>query len=444
MNKNAILPFNFGIYKQKNYNSNLKNISFCKTIKYNDVKNSEVVEIFKELVKIPSPPLKEENVANWILEFCKKYKINAILDKYKNVKINIPPTDKSKKSLLYSAHMDVVGDDSPINIINDGIFIKTDGKRTLGADNKAGVAVALKLAKDIINKKDIKHGGLEILFTRDEELGFTGIMNADFKNIQSKYVLVLDEAKLGQFDNAGAGYTTVNLSLTTPYGGHSGMDISDKNRLNAAKLISQLITKIPQGVYSKNKNGVVTSINVGTIIAGDIQNSAAKIVEDKLISNNYIDFFMKNSVTNVINTKAKATLSIRSSNRKKENELRKKLVNLIEKFNKKYENLAFAKISFEELIPIFEKNKDLTMEKTYKQACKSIGLNPTIGTFPAGAETHIYATKKNKNNEQFLPILLGVADIFNMHSPLEKINIASLKKGYELIKEMFFKFNNIT
>ena len=30
-----------------------------------------IVEIFKELAKIPSPPLKEFNVANWILEFCK-------------------------------------------------------------------------------------------------------------------------------------------------------------------------------------------------------------------------------------------------------------------------------------------------------------------------------------------------------------------------------------
>jgi di/tripeptidase len=34
-----------------------------------------------------------------------------------------------------------------------------------------------------------------------------------------------------------------------------------------------------------------------------------------------------------------------------------------------------------------------------------------------------------------------VADIFNMHSPLEKINFVSLQKGYELIKEIFLKFN---
>ena len=83
------------------------------------------------------------------------------------------------------------------------------------------------------------------------------------------------------------------------------------------------------------------------------------------------------------------------------------------------------------------------MEKIYKKSCNAINLKPCIGTFPAGAETHIFANMKNKNDEQFLPTLLGIADIFNMHSPLEKINIASLRKGYELVKDMFLKFNGI-
>ena len=78
--------------------------------------------------------------------------------------------------------------------------------------------------------------------------------------------------------------------------------------------------------------------------------------------------------------------------------------------------------------------KILKNETLQPQSCK-------IGSFPAGAETHIYSKNKNKNNETFIPILLGVADIFNMHSPLEKINYVSLQKGYELIKEMFLKFN---
>lgn len=69
-------------------------------------------------------------------------------------------------------------------------------------------------------------------------------------------------------------------------------------------------------------------------------------------------------------------------------------------------------------------------------------IKPSIGTFPAGAETHIFANKKNKNMTPFISSLLGVADIFNMHSPLEKMNFLSLKKGYELVKEIFLNFNS--
>lgn len=436
MRINYISAFDNQTYKQKT-----PNINFNGRVNIRKVKNNEVVKIFEDLVKIPSPPLKENKVADWILAFCQKYKIKAELDSYKNIRVNIPATDSTKKPLLLTAHMDVVGDDSPINIVRADDYIKTDGKRTLGADDKSGIAVALKLAKDFVNRKT-KHGGLEILFTRDEELGMTGIINADLQKMKSKYVLVLDEAKLGRLDTSGAGYTTATLSLTTPYGGHSGMNIGDKFRLNAAKMIAELICKIPQGIYYKTKKGPVTSINLGTIIAGDIQNSASKIVEDRLISDNYLDFFMKNSVTNVINTKAMATFSIRSSSKSRENKLRQILVKIIEKFNEKYKGLAKAEINFEELMPIFERNKDTTLENVYKDACGSVGLEPCISTFSAGAETHILINKKNKFNERFLPVLLGVADIFDMHSSLEKINATSLKKGYELVQTIFLKFNS--
>lgn len=442
MKVNMVKPSNYMRFCSQNALKRSACVSFSSKNRLNDTNNTDVVDIFKKLVEIPSPPMKEMNVANWILSYCKKNKINAEMDNYKNVKINIGATDSSKQPMLLSAHMDVVGDDSPVNTIVEGDFIKTDEKRTLGADDKAGVAVALKLAKEIVDS-DIKHGGVEMLFTRDEELGMTGITNTNFQDIKSKYVLVLDEASLGQFDNSGAGYTTVTISLTTRYGGHSGMDIDDKKRLNAAKVISELIAEIPQGMYYKDDNGSIASINVGTIIAGDIQNSAAKIVEDKIISDNYLDFFIKNSVTNVINTKAKATLSIRSSNQNRENELREILANVVDKFKKKYDGLVDISLDFDELIPIFEKVNDDTMEKVYKESCEKIGINPSVGTFPAGAETHIFANKKNKNNEQFIPTLLGVADIFNMHSPMEKMNFVSLKRGYELVKEMFLKFNGI-
>ena len=64
-------------------------------------------------------------------------------------------------------------------------------------------------------------------------------------------------------------------------------------------------------------------------------------------------------------------------------------------------------------------------------------------SFHAGAETHIYAKNKHKSDEKFSPFLFGVADIYNMHSNAEYMNIESFYKGYELAKEIFIEFNNI-
>ena len=113
-------------------------------------KENEVLDIFCNLVSIPSPSLKEDKVIEWILDFCKKNGIDGKKDNYGNIYIHVPATDETKEPIMLSSHMDVVGDDSPVNIFLDGDFIKAEG-RTLGADDKVGVACALKLAKDLVN-----------------------------------------------------------------------------------------------------------------------------------------------------------------------------------------------------------------------------------------------------------------------------------------------------
>lgn len=405
------------------------------------VHNNELIEIFCNLAQIPSPSLSEDKVIRWIEDYCKKNHLKYSLDDYENVYIKVEATDKTKKPLLLSAHMDVVGDGSPVVLKTEGDFIQTDGKRTLGADDKVGVACALLLASELTNNNSIKHGGLEIVLTRDEEHGMTGIKHAEFKKFNSKHILVLDADKLGQLEVSGASYTLATLKVSTPYGGHSGIDIHDTKRLNAAVMISELITQIPQGVFYKDKTGTITSINLGTVIGGNIQNTANKIATDKVKSDDYLDYFIENSVTNVINTKAEASYSIRSADVKKENELKALIKAKVADFNKKYARLAKAEITFTEHLPPFEKANDDLIEKVYLKACAKEGIKPSISSFHAGAETHIYAQNTNANGEKFLPVLLGCADIYNMHSNSEKVNYKSILKGYALLKQVFIEFN---
>lgn len=377
-------------------------------------KEHELIDIFYNLTSIPSPSLHEEKVVEWVKEFCKKEHLDVITDSYNNVVIKLPATDNSKPIMALSSHMDVVGDDSPVTPTLDGDFIHANG-RTLGGDDKFGMSAALKLLKDTKNS-DMKHGGLEVVFTRDEENGMTGIKNFDFNNLNSKYVIVCDADIFGVLQISGASYCNGHIEITCK-GGHSGIEIADKTKPNAAKLMAELCNEIPQGVYYSDETGVVTSINLGGIKGGDL------------------------SVTNVLNPYAEATYSIRSSDLSKENELIEKIYKIVEEFNKKYDGIAKANALFKQKMPAFEKSNDTYIPEVFEKAAKKLNIKYEISSFHAGAETHIYCQHKNAKGETFIPFLMGLADLYNMHSADEKIDYKSFLKGYELLKEFFFEFN---
>ena len=405
-------------------------------------KENNLIDLFCTLGQISSPSGQEDNVSDKIIEILTAAGIKAEYDDFKNVIAKIPATDSSKKPLALSAHMDVIGDNSPVNIRYDGKFIETDKKRTLGADDKAGVAAAMKLAMEIVNNKELKHGGLELVFTKDEEQGLSGINHFDFSRLESEYVLVIDADKAGQILVAGASYTNALLTVNAPKGGHSGIDIADKTRANAVKLIAELINAIPQGVYKANELGVITSINVGSVIGGGVEPCIKQISDESIKADSYIDYISEKSMTNLINTRARARYSIRSSEVSTENELIAKIQQIVADFNKKYDGIASAEFLVTPHLPAFERSSDDTIEKVGKEACEKAGITPDISSFHAGAETHVYAKQKNKNGVPFKPYLIGSADVFNMYSSDEKMDAASYLKGYESIKNMFLIFNS--
>lgn len=212
---------------------------------------------------------------------------------------------------------------------------------------------------------------------------------------------------------SGASYTSVKIHVESFKGGHSGIDIADTTRENAAKLIADLVSNLPQGVYYSKDGEVITSCNIGGISAGKL------------------------NVTNIINTTAEASYSIRSSSREMENELKERFKFEIDDFNKQYTSIAKATIEFAEHLPPFEKADDEYIPILFEVAAKKTGVKPQISSFHAGAETHIYANRTNSKGEKFLPYLVGLADVHNMHSKEENVNYKSIIKGQELLNQFY-------
>lgn len=406
-------------------------------------KENELIDLFCTLAEIPSPSGEEEEVANKIVEILSKKGIDVRQDDFKNVIAKVPANDTSKKPLALSAHMDVVGDASKVNlrISEDGQYIETDKTRPLGADDKVGVSSAMYLAMFVKDNPEIKHGGLELVFTRDEEQNMTGIHNIKFNEIESEYVMVLDADRLGQIQISGASYTNGTLVVDALKGGHSGIDIGDKTRLNAVKLIAELINEIPQGEYKRDEYGTVTSLNIGCVIGGGVEPIIQKLVQKGIEQESYIEHVANNCLTNIINTKAMAKYSIRSSEEENEQQLINEIKSIVDKFNKKYDGLAKAEFIAKSKMKAFEKSDDETIQKVCVKACEKIGIKGEVSSFHAGAETHIYAHEKNKYGQVFKPYLIGLADIHNMHSSNEMVNIETFLKGYDLLKESFLVYN---
>ena len=397
----------------------------------------KLVETFIELAKIPSPSLGEEKVADKIIEILQEENIKAQKDDYGNVYAHIEATDNTKRPLLLSAHMDVVGDDSPVNVVINGDIIETDKTRTLGADDKAGVAAAIRLASEVNKNKNLSHGGLELVFTRDEEQSMTGIHNLNFSNLESEYILVLDSSELGKFEISGASYTKLDVTVRTKTGGHSGLDIDKKDRINAAKIIADYVKVAPIGVINEDELGVVTSANLGCIVGGGIERTLKAAAKEK----NPHTYIAKNCTDNVINTIACAHYSIRSSNAWFEKELIDAYKNIADAIKKKYGELVDIELEVSEHLKPFEKSDDDTLVTIGREAAKKTGLRLDVSSFHAGAETHIYANEKNKYNKTFKPVLIGIADIKNMHSPNECINTKTYLEGYRFLKQFFEEFN---
>lgn len=405
-------------------------------------KQNTLIDLFCTLAEIPSPSMGENDVATEIISTLKSNGIEAFQDDYSNVIARIPATDSSKKSMLLSAHMDVVGDDSPINIVlKDDKYIETDKKRTLGADDKAGITAAISTACRIIEDKNLKHGGLEMVFTRDEESGMSGIKHVKMDELESEYVLVLDSDSFGEVMIAGAGYTNVLVEVEGVKGGHSGNDIADTTRVNAAKLLADIVSEIPQGVYKQDEEGVVTSINLGVILGGGVDFPLQKMSKIDLKNGEHFDYLIENAVTNVINKKGAAIYSLRSSDSQAEADLLADIQKIVDKFNKKYEGFANFKMTSKVKTKKFEKNNDTTIPDVAREVGKETGVDVKVASFHAGAETHIYANEKNKYGKVIKPYLIGVATIKNMHSSDESMDYETLVKGADFVYDIFVKFN---
>lgn len=242
-----------------------------------------VWDIFENVIAHTPRPSKSEDkirevIKAWLSQqsHLKDLKLKITEDEVGNILIKKAATHglEQRPPLLLQGHLDMVCETDrpngydfyqqsiPIRIQENKDWIDADGT-TLGADDGIGVALALALLVD--NKQNTHHGPLEVLFTVNEEDGFTGATNLDVKKlgIESKHMINLDSGPLGiitigsvcggrvfferKFEwieaETNKNLLFMTVSIDGLLSGHSGDDIH-LPRANANELMSRILSQL--------------------------------------------------------------------------------------------------------------------------------------------------------------------------------------------------------
>ena len=121
-------------------------------------------------------------------------------------------------------------------------IVTASGTTLLGADDKAGVAIIMALARHLLAHPEIPHGEVRVCFTPDEEIGL-GINHLHPGDLAADYAYTLDGGPVGElvYETFSADRALVKIDGVST---HAGTAFG--TMVNALNLAAKLIDLLPQ------------------------------------------------------------------------------------------------------------------------------------------------------------------------------------------------------
>ncbi len=454
-----------------------------------------VFKFFREICSIPHGSGNMEAISAYCEAFAKKHSLEYTKDELLNVVIKKPASAgyEAHPSVILQGHLDMVCEKAagidfdfktePLKLQLEGDWLSASGT-TLGGDD--GIAVAMILA---ILEADLPHPAIEAVFTTDEETGMYGAEALDCSQLSSKRLINIDSENEGILTVSCAGGAHADLSLKLEkgktahdcykitvnglIGGHSGVEIH-KGRLNANKVMAQFLKSlaVPFNLISYNggnKDNAITRECVCVISADfDVFSAAQKFVAankneadpqlnitvervesaDGFSENSskaainlicalpYGVMAMSEEIAGLVETSLNLGIvyiedavlhcrfSLRSSKGEGKQQLIKKLGDIISSYG--------GSIRLSGDYPAWEFRKDSPLRSIMASTWKELYSEEIkIEAIHAGLECGLFYEKiKGLDAVSIGP------DLQNIHTPAEKLSIASVKKVYEYLCEV--------
>ena len=161
---------------------------------------------------------------------------------YQGADIILP--DDPSQIIKFKEHPDLVN-----QIGND--LITASGTTLLGADNKSGVAEIMDACYQLINRPEIKHGKIRILFTPDEEIG-RGVDKVDIEKLGAYAGYTMDGESAGNMENENFSADGAKLTING-VSAHPGFA---KGKMESAiKIAGHIIAALPYELSPEGTEG---------------------------------------------------------------------------------------------------------------------------------------------------------------------------------------------
>lgn len=274
-------------------------------------------------------------------------------------------------------------------------LITTDGTTLLGSDDKAGIAVIMTAAAELMSRKDIPHGPVRLCFTCDEEIG-RGTEKLDLKKLNAKCAYTLDGGGQGEIN---AETFSADQAIIRVAGVNIHPSIGKGVMVNAVRILSEFLSRLPKSRLSPettdNRQGFIHPYH----IEGGVAEASARLI-------------LRDFETPALAEQAKLLESIAVALRaefpaaKIDVEIRRQYRNLRDGLEKEPRAVSKA-----------------------EAALRAVGLEPRYGIIRGGTDGSMLT-------EKGLPTPNLSAGQHNIHSPLEWASLNEMETAVRILVQL--------
>lgn len=274
-------------------------------------------------------------------------------------------------------------------------LITTDGTTLLGSDDKAGIAVIMTAAAELMSRKNLAHGPVRLCFTCDEEIG-RGTDKLGLKNLDATCGYTLDGGGQGEIN---AETFSADQAIIRVVGVNIHPSIGKGVMVNAVRILSEFLSRLPKARLSpettEGREGFIHPYH----IEGGVAEASARLI-------------LRDFETPALAEQAKLLESVATSLRaefpqaKIDVEIRRQYRNLRDGLVKEPRAVAKA-----------------------EAALRAVGLDPRYGIIRGGTDGSMLT-------EKGLPTPNLSAGQHNIHSPLEWASLNEMEVAVRVLVQL--------